>query len=213
MKVYHCDQLSPEWWSYRRGIPTASEFNKIITPSKGDLSKSADKYINELIADVICLRPDYFTVKARPISQAMQNGVDMEPEARAWYESENNCDAERIGFLTTDDGHFGCSPDGVIWEQKRGLELKCPNLDTHLGYLLEGVLPLEYKWQVHGGLVVAKGALTSWDFMSYAPGAPPFVLTVTWDEETDKLKRALDQFHVRYMETLDKIRAMKGGKT
>ena len=44
-------QYSPEWWNVRRGIPTASEFDRILTPATGKPSKSADGYACQLIGE------------------------------------------------------------------------------------------------------------------------------------------------------------------
>jgi hypothetical protein len=47
--IHTCDQGSAEWFARRLGIPTASEFDRIITAAKGDLSKSASKYAQALV--------------------------------------------------------------------------------------------------------------------------------------------------------------------
>jgi hypothetical protein len=41
MKIHNCTQGTEEWRKLRAGIPTASEFHKIITPKTGQLSKQA----------------------------------------------------------------------------------------------------------------------------------------------------------------------------
>ena len=41
MIVKHMPQGWPEWFEARRGRPTASNFNRIITAAKGELSKSS----------------------------------------------------------------------------------------------------------------------------------------------------------------------------
>ena len=50
MKINHCEQYSDEWWDARKGLPTASVANKIVTPT-GKMSSSSRALINELIAD------------------------------------------------------------------------------------------------------------------------------------------------------------------
>ena len=52
MKIIECDQGTPEWWAARCGIPTASQFSKIITPVKGEPSTSWLDYACQLIADI-----------------------------------------------------------------------------------------------------------------------------------------------------------------
>lgn len=191
MKVIQCEQYSDEWWEARRGIPTASSFDRIITPS-GKLSAQADDYINELIGERVCLTPKFFT--DRPQSRAMANGTDCEPQARSWYELEH-ADVQRVGFIMTDDGRFGCSPDGLVGANGL-LELKCPMLKTQVKYLRAGGLPPEYKPQVHGQLVVTG---REWvDFVSYAPGLEKLLVRVTPDAYTREVKVALEVFYENY---------------
>ena len=128
----------------------------------------------------------------------MQNGKDTEQQARAMYELSNNVDIEEVGFCLTDDGRFGCSPDGLMREQERGLELKCPLPKTQVLYLLEGILPWDYKAQVHGSMVVS--GYKSWDFMSFCHGLDEFTLTVEWDDDTEVLAEALEKFWKLYQD-------------
>ena len=199
MKLFTMPQYSAEWWEVRRGIPTASEFGRIITPKKGELATAHDTYINELIAARVALDPSFIT--DRPMTRDMAAGRDMEPEARKWYEMERES-VLQVGFCTTDDGRFGCSPDGLVGDDG-ALELKCPTLATHIGYLRDGELPSEYRAQVHGHLIVTG---RQWcDFVSYAPGLPAFILRVVPDEFTDKLRSVLNEFHDRYMAALNEL--------
>lgn len=47
---------------------------------------------------------------------AMRRGHELEPEARRRHMEETGLWVERVGFVTTDDGAFGCSLDGAINE-------------------------------------------------------------------------------------------------
>jgi hypothetical protein len=44
--VHNVSQLSDEWHRLRMGIPTASEFGRIITPKTMKLSAQAPEYMN-----------------------------------------------------------------------------------------------------------------------------------------------------------------------
>lgn len=193
MRIIECVQYSDLWWEARIGIPTASQFKRIVTPSKLAVSASADGYINELIAARLHFDPP--VMSERPMNAAMRHGVDTEPDARNWYAFDRGVDVQQVGFCTTDDGRFGASPDGLVGEDG-GLELKCPQLDTQIGYLRDGVLPHEYVLQVHGSLIVTGRAW--WDFLSYCPPAPAFLVRVTPDQFTERLAAALEDFHDRY---------------
>lgn len=207
MRVIECEQLSLAWFEGRRGIPTASNFGRILTPKTMRLAAAADEYIAELIGEQLSSLP----LLDRPMSAAMQHGVECEPEARDYYCLTRGVEVRRVGLCLTDDGRFGCSPDGLVdvsgTDTQGGLELKCPQGKTQVGYLLAGTLPDEYRAQVHGSLIVTGRAW--WDFLSYSPGLPPLLLRVTADEYTAKLRAALDEFHVRLTDTLRRIEAMR----
>lgn len=193
-----CEQLSDEWWELHRGRPTASSFSKILTPKTCKVSAQAEDYICELIASkyAIDLPRGGFE------NDHTRNGINTEPEARRWYEMECGEDVRQVGFVTTDDGRFGCSPDGLVGEDG-GLELKCPSGKVHVAYSLVGGLPDEYKAQVHGCLVVT--GRSWWDFCSYHPGLPPLRVRVTRNSYTDLLQRELDTFWGRYQDKLNQF--------
>lgn len=201
MKINYCAQGSDAWWEAKRGVPSASNFDRIIT-STGKPSKGMDGYIAELIADIAFMGPNYFTTQGRPVTRAMTAGTDCEPEARRFYEMENDCRVQQVGFVTTDDGSYGCSPDGLIGEVG-GLELKCPELKTQAAYLLKGTLPREYKAQVHGALVIT--GREWWDFMSYAVGLQPLVIRIVPDDYTQQLRDALEVFSKRFAAAKEKL--------
>jgi hypothetical protein len=202
MKIYtDFIQGSEAWFSARKGRPTASQFSKIITAVKGDLSKSHTSYIVELIAECFC--PTY----AAWIGNSWTDrGNDLEPEARTAFTAHTGLEVEQVGFCTRDDGIVGASPDGLIrgpdGEWLSGLELKAPAPKTHVEYVLDGVLPDTYKQQVHGGMAVT--GLSRWEFFSYYPGMQPFHITVYRDDYTEKLSAALDEFLLKYRDAREK---------
>lgn len=202
MQVIHCQQTTPEWWEARKGIPTASNFAKIITPAKRQYSLQARKYAYELIAERTDPMPPWVTGRGRPVNAAMQNGTDTEPEARKFYSMQNDCDVQQVGFCLTDDLRFGCSPDGLIGEDG-GVEIKCPLLATHAEYLDSGKVPLEYMPQVHGSLIVT--GRKWWDFLSYAPGLPSLLIRVVPDDFTDALRKCLERFWTEYQAVAAKL--------
>jgi hypothetical protein len=202
VKTFSMPQHSREWYEIRRGIPTASNANKIITPKTGKLSASADGYIDTLIAERIHLSPDFMTEK--PMSRDMANGLNMEPEARSWYALQNDsANVQIVGFCLTDDGRFGCSPDSLV-NDNSGLEMKCPSLATHIGYLRhKGSLLEEYKCQVHFSLIVTGREF--WEIMSYVPDLDPILIRVEPDSFTAKMQLVLDEFHGMYIMALREV--------
>ncbi len=199
MKIVKCIQGSDEWWEYHRGRPTASSFDRIITPKKGDLSSQSEDYIAELVAQR--LLPGLKVAPENYISRAMLDGIQLEPEARNWYQLERDIHVEQVGICLTDCGRFGASPDALIPKiggggHEGGLELKCPTPKVHVGYLVKGILPDEYRCQVHGELWVT--GLPWFDFVSYCPGLPPFIVRVTPDAFTAKMGLVLEQFYKNF---------------
>ena len=50
MIIHGCEQGTDEWFQARCGIPTASSFDKLITPT-GKPSTQADAYMHQLLAE------------------------------------------------------------------------------------------------------------------------------------------------------------------
>lgn len=199
MRILECEQGTEEWWEAHRGIPSASNFDRILTPKTGKLSASCQSLICELIAQKCTLgsiKPDGF------VSKAMENGTLTEPEARRFLEMERGVDIRQVGVIFTDDERFCCSPDGLIGDDE-GVEIKCPLMKTHVGYLLNGGLPDDYKAQVHGSLIVT--GRKAWTFLSYCPGLPPLLVRVTPDKYTEQLAKALEEFWLLYRAALTKL--------
>ena len=190
MIIHDMPQYSEEWWAIRRGLPTASGANKLLTPT-GKLSAQSDGYLNELLAE----RAGFGDPPIDP-TEWMLRGLMLEPEARAWFELETGFMVREVGFITTDDGRAGCSPDGLLADPLAylpiGLEIKCPKASTHFSYLRGGILPPYYAPQVHMSLVVTGAA--SWWFLSYFPGLEPLLLEVKPDSYTKAVAAALDEF-------------------
>jgi hypothetical protein len=203
MIVHDVVQYSPEFWEARKGYPTASCFDKVMTAVRCELSASADEYIHELIGDKHNLIPNFFSETNRPKSRAMEYGSETEAQARDWYRCQfDEYEVQQVGFVTNDEKTLGCSPDGFILkggEIVGVLELKCPMPKTHVKYLTKRTeVPTEYKPQVHGHLIVT--GLPFVEFVSFCPGFPAVVVRVTPNEYTAKLRACLDKFLLRYAE-------------
>lgn len=195
MIVNEAQQRSDAWYALRRGLPTASRFDSILTPKTGEPSKAQEKLIDELIAESI--QPPEQGFIRHYISPEMEQGMKLEGEARCSFELEyaKGQPVKEVGFIMHDSGLFGGSPDALVGDDS-GLEMKCPNLSTHIGYVRAGVLPPEYRCQLHGSMVVT--GRNSWSFFSYARGALPFHILVKRDDFTKKLEDALYAFSKKY---------------
>lgn len=166
MMILNMEQKSPEWYKARCGMPTASDFDKLIT-STGKQSTQRTKYMYQLAGERLG-----GIVEEGYLSLAMKQGNEKEFEARKLYELAQE-PVEEVGFCISDCGRFGCSPDGLVGEE--GLvEIKCPIMSTHVGYLLENKIPTDYFQQTQGQLLVTD---RKWvDFISYYPGLKPLIV-------------------------------------
>jgi hypothetical protein len=176
MKIIDCAQGSEAWLAARLGKPTASEFHRVITAVKGDLSKSAGKYAHALVAETLLGRP---LEKPPGTPWAMVRGKELEPLALAQYANDNKVELRRVGFVTTDDGRVGCSPDALIVGARGGVEVKCVLDDNHVGIWAEGPGD-DYKQQVQAGLAIAE--LDFWDLYAWHPELPPVTIRTYRDE-------------------------------
>lgn len=126
----------------------------------------------------------------------MEQGMKLEAESRCAYELEfAPAPVREAGFVLHDSGLFGGSPDALVGDVG-GCEIKCPLLETHVGYVRAGVLPDAYKAQCHGYLIVTGCAW--WSFFSYARGAEPLHLRIVRDDFTAALEAELLRFCARY---------------
>lgn len=198
MIILEHEQRSEEWYKARCGIPTASEFDKIVT-TKGEQSKSRKAYMYRLAGERITGKQEESYQNA-----AMQRGIELEPEAISFYEVVTDKQVQKCGFCVSEGKYqYGCSPDGLVGDDG-GIELKCPIISTHVGYLIDNKLPTDYIQQVQGELFVT--GREWWDFISYYPGMKPLLLRVERDEKFLKaLSIELEIFCQELEETVKKI--------
>lgn len=173
MIVHNVIQGSTEWLALRAGIPTASCFDRIITP-KGKPSAQAEKYMHRLIAEKLMGHPVIeFT------GPWLERGKDLEANAALYYEATRDVASERVGFVTNDAGTVGASPDRLVGTEGL-LEIKVPAEHTHVAYLLTRAVDAEYYPQIQGQLWIT--GRTWVDILSYHPEMPPALIRVERDE-------------------------------
>lgn len=193
MKELNVEQRSSAWFEARRGMPTASRFDQILTAVTGKPAAAQESLIDTLISESIC-PPQEGEIKYT--SDEMYEGMRLEGEARCKYMLDYaKAEVKEVGFIVHESGLFGCSPDGLTGED-RGLELKCPTGPVIVSYIRAGVLPPKYRCQVHGSMVVT--GRKKWDLMAYHRSFPEFFVAVEWDEFTDKLQKELFTFAEKY---------------
>ena len=189
-------QRSAEWYRLRLGIATASNFDKILTPL-GKLSESFRKFAIRLATERVLGEPmeDGYT------SEWMERGRELEADAAAAYAFATETETRTVGFITTDDGRLGASPDRLIVGHPGAVEIKSPTPAIHAGYLLEG-FNLAYMQQHQGQIFVAE--LDFVDLVSFHPKMPMKVQRVYRDDKFQaRMVPALAQF-CEHVDTYEK---------
>jgi hypothetical protein len=176
MKIIYCEQGSAEWMVARLGIPTASQFDKLLTPKTRKPAAAQKKYRAQIVGEWIMGQ-----VVEWGSDGYMERGKDMEDEARRKYELLKDVDVDQVGFVLRDDELVGASPDGLVGADG-GLEIKCPGLVQHMLYLLEiESLGEKFVGQVQGCMYLT--GRSWWDVESYHPELPAVIVRVERDEE------------------------------
>lgn len=150
------DQGSAAWLSARCGLLTASELDRILTPtlkiadnpkSRAHLWEMASQRITNYV------EPQY-------ISDAMLRGQEDEILARDDY-AKHFAPVEQCGFVTNSKWGFtlGCSPDGLVGDDGL-IECKSSCQKLHVQRLVEhfesGEPPEEFMLQVQGLLLITE---------------------------------------------------------
>ena len=181
MKVYTCEQRTPEWYAARVGMFTASSASDMLAKIKtGEAAARRDLRMRLVLERVTgCAQESPY------INAEMQRGIDKEPEAVAAYEALTGNLVRPVGFVAHDTLKAGCSPDGIVGDYEGVVELKCPKSATHLNYLRGGVMPSDYFGQIVHALWIT-GAKWA-DFLSFDDRFPDplqvFYVRVERDEQ------------------------------
>jgi hypothetical protein len=193
-------QYSEEHDRLRLGIPTSSNFHKIITP-QGKPSKQWREYACVLIAErILHTKLEFYN------SPAMERGLIVEAEAADWYEFDRDVSAERVGFITDDMHTMGCSPDRLVGDDGL-LEIKAPLPHTQVEYWISGEISERFRPQLQGQLYISQ---RSWvDILCWHDVLPKLVVRVEPDEKfIAVLDRELQIFNYFIERVMEKIGTM-----
>lgn len=174
MITHDVKQRSEEWYALRLGMPTASEFSKIVT-STGAESKSRSGYAATLAAEKYAGG----SVDTWGGNVHLERGKMLEEDAIARYEFVNGVAVNPVGFVTDDAKTCGCSPDGLIGDTG-SIEVKCLKAENHIAAMIyfskSGTLPTDYIQQTQGQMWIA-GRLWA-DVVFYHPVLPMLTIRV-----------------------------------
>lgn len=170
-------QQDEAWRLLRIGCATASGFANVLAKGKGSEEATTRRnYRMRLALETLTGTPEEegFT------SKDMATGIEREAPGRTAFEIDTGHTVEEVSFVKLDAMPVGCSPDGLIYGMKKGLELKCPSKAVHFEYLsLTDKPPAVYVPQVQGCMLVT--GYESWYFATYNPDFPP-ELQLHWIE-------------------------------
>ena len=160
------NQGSEEWFAQRLGHVTASRMSDVLARGKSGEAVTRAKYRMQIIAERITGR-----VTESFSSAAMEWGTEQEPFARTRYAAATGRIVDEAEFYTHPTIKWlGASPDGLLNDTGGLLEIKCPNTQTHLGYMLDKKAPATYVNQMQTQMWVTGRAWC--DFVSYDPRVP-----------------------------------------
>jgi len=200
------EQGSLEWLTLRAGKVTASEMDALITPlGKVKTGDGPRTYLYQKLAEAWTGGPVMSLQGVFDVEQ----GQILEEKAKPAFTIETGLELRNVAFIESDDGRCGCSPDGVT-ETGIGVEIKCPRIETHIRYLVEGRLPVDYIAQVQGSMFVTGD--TKWMFFSYRRKMPPLILTVNRDNAFQKaISEVLAVFTAAFDAGMKRLSEINGG--
>lgn len=197
------EQGSDAWRAARVGSLGASQVHEAIARTKTGWGATRANVMAAIILERI-------TGKAADnyVSPAMEWGSRVEPDARAAYEFQNNCDVQLVGLIrhpAIAGSH--ASPDGLVGHDGL-IEVKCPNSATHLDTLLGQSVPGKYNVQMQWQMAVTGRQWCDW--ISYDPRfAPHLQLYVHRVNRDDKLIGELETMVSDFLQEVEtKIAAL-----
>lgn len=202
--IFHWDliQNTEEWGEMRAGKMTASVFKTFLVNGKGEngFGTGAMTQLYKIVEERITgeTRPGFST-------SATDSGHTNEPLAAEAYEIANFMRTKSIGFVEK-DSWTGCSPDRLMPEIKKGLEIKCFPVKH-----AEIIAKQQYEQSAY---VQCQFSLwctdyESWDLWYWHPKLPPLKFTFKPDLVMfKKFEERSEAFKEMVEEKIEKIKSM-----
>ncbi len=162
------EQNTEAWHKLRHGKLTASDFKSLITEKTQKITsntKIKDLAYKKAVETIFNYK-EWEEANEEVIYNSfdIERGNRLEPIARQEYEARTLIPVEEVGFIESDDGLLGYSPDGLVGEDGL-IEIKAPRKSKHLETIFKNEVPLEHIAQIQGGLYLSG---RKWlDFISY----------------------------------------------
>ncbi len=210
MKFIECQQGSESWFQARSGAVTASCFADAVSVlekdgkirKKGEPTAAAEKYAGDVAIERVSGKP----YGEPPKAWTLARGHELEPQARAAYETRTGLLVMESGICKTDDDWFGYSTDGLV-EDDGLIEIKCPIASDKVFTMLQTGDVSEYMHQIQGGMWITG---RKWlDFIMYTPdlktvGRDLFIKRI---ERDDNFINEMEMQLLRFMKTVQRMEA------
>lgn len=160
-EIIEGEQKTDEWQKMREGC--------LIT---GSVAKSVKGAGNAFLYETLAMMTTDRDPK-QAYGKHVERGVELEPEARKEYEKVTGEKVRsNVAFIKHANGRYGISPDGLVMKSKevikKLLEIKCPDTNNHIRYILENKIPNEHEDQIIHGFITCPD-VDEIDFASYDP--------------------------------------------
>ena len=196
MKILNIEQGTPEWLAARAGMVTASRIVDVMAKPE---TAARTNYMAQIVAEILTNQPQGGTFT----NAAMEFGTEQEPFARSAYEVTRGVLVDQVGFVyhpTID--RAGASPDGLVGE---GLvEIKCPQMATHLQYQIEQKIPPKYQKQMLWQMACTE---KNWcDFISFRPELPEKLqlLVIRFNRDDKEIKK-IETEVIKFLNEADQL--------
>lgn len=189
-----------DWLDSRCGKLTASRMADAMNFLKnGKESSERKKYKIDLVAERM-------TGVAVPhfVNDAMRWGIEQEPFAKRAFECAMDVFLGECGFIDHPEiDLFGATPDGFL--EDAVVEFKCPASTTHLGWIMDGVVPEQHRPQILAQLACTRRQRAV--FVSFDPRiirADKRLFIKEWTPEPSEIE-VVEQHAMTF---LDEVQAM-----
>lgn len=204
------EQQSVEWEIMRLGVITCSRAKDILS---GRSSRGYRGYVYELCTEISTKAPSRSKVfSAKPT----EHGNEFEPQARRLFAGLANKKVDEVGFLYKDESmRVGLSPDGVIYDENVGLELKCPwGPENHWEFIDTGLIPKKDSeaWGKQVQMSMWVTGCDAWYFGTFEPEMTMKGLMYGLFERDEKLMAQFDERIPQLIHDVDTLLARAGYK-
>lgn len=203
------EQRSNEWFEARRGKITASRIKEALLAGKH--TQAYQKYWAECLA--VRMGEAAREIQERgDLSKDVRRGIELEPEARAYYQFMQDVDVVEPGFILHPTlPHCGASPDGLVGD-KGLIEIKCRRTAEHINFMIHKKIPDPYQYQMQFQMMCTG---REWcDYVSFDPRMAPYNLQFDYlrvypdPEKIEEITNAVHEFNTEIDEKIAQLKKL-----